>query len=72
MRQRACKWQGKNFNMKRNFIILRRKDCYEIWGSLTTLCEAHGFSYNWLKKNKFPFVYKGISFIKVKFRDKIL
>lgn len=56
--------------MKRNFIILRYRDCYEVWGSLTTLCEAHGFSYSWLSRKKFPFKYRGIHFVKVRFRER--
>jgi hypothetical protein len=53
---------------RNNIIILTDKESHEAWGSLTELCKAHGFSYNYLKRLDFPFQYKGLDFIKVPFR----
>lgn len=53
-----------------NIIILTDKESYETWGSLTELCKAHGFSYNYLKRLKFPFEYRGLKFIKSPFRER--
>lgn len=49
----------------KNAVVLIYGDEIEVWGSLTKACEAHSFSYNFLKKKKFPFQYKGIKFKKV-------
>lgn len=54
---------------RNNIIILTDKEYYEAWGSLSELCEKHGFSYNYLKRLKFPFTYRGLEFIKVPFRQ---
>ena len=54
---------------RNNIIILTDKESHEAWGSLTELCDAHEFSYNYLKRLKFPFQYKGLDFIKVPFRS---
>lgn len=55
--------------MNKNIIILTNTECYEAWGSITEICEVKkGFSYNYLKRLKFPFKYKGLEFIKVPFR----
>lgn len=43
---------------------------FETWGSLTEACEVHGFSYNYLKRLKFPFSYRGLNFYKVPHRTK--
>lgn len=51
-----------------NIIILTDGASYETWGALTEICEKHGFSYNYLKRKKFPFTYRGLEFIKVPFR----
>lgn len=48
-----------------NIIILTCGDVREFWTSLVLLCEAHPeFSYHYIKKNKFPFEYKGWTFEK--------
>lgn len=48
-----------------NIIILSRGDLREYWSSLVLLCEAHPeFSYHYIKRNKFPFEYKGWTFEK--------
>ncbi len=56
--------------MKRNnIIILVSGDKYEAWGSLTEVCQFHPeFSYDYIKKLKFPFEYKEWKFLKVPFR----
>lgn len=52
-------------------IIIHDKqtDQYEAWTQLTDLCRAHDFSYHYLKRQKFPFKYKGIDFVKVGVKD---
>lgn len=62
-----------------NIIILRQpglsaiSDQYEAWGSLTDLCKHHKeFSYSYLKRLKFPYVYKGFMFVKVPYRKKTI
>jgi hypothetical protein len=43
----------------------------EVWGSLTSVCEAHSFfQYHTIKKIAFPFVHKGFKFIKLKYNSK--
>lgn len=54
--------------MYKNVIILTNKESHEAWGSLVELCKVKGFSYNYLKKKKYPFEYKGLNFIRVPFR----
>ena len=54
---------------RNNIIILTDKESYECWGSLSELCEKHNFSYNYLKRLKFPFTYRKLEFIKVPFRQ---
>ena len=56
--------------MNENIIILKKDSEYEAWGSITEICSVYGFSYNYLKRLKFPFIYKGIEFIKTPFRQK--
>ena len=50
-------------------------DCkkpFETWGSLTEACRVHGWSYNYLKRMKFPFTYRGLTFIKTDHRTKVI
>jgi hypothetical protein len=54
--------------MNENIIILTNLKDFECWGSLVELCKVKGFSYNYLKRKKFPFEYKGLKFIRVPFR----
>lgn len=49
-------------------IILTDGTEQEAWGSLTEICRVHGFSHNYLKSKKMPFVYKGLHFSRVPFR----
>lgn len=53
---------------RNNIIILTDEESYEAWGSLTEICDQHKWSYNYLKRKKFPFKYKGLQLIKVPFR----
>lgn len=55
--------------MNQNIIILTNGESYETWGSLVELCNKHKFSYNYLKRKKFPFEYKGLKFIRTPFRE---
>lgn len=55
--------------MNENIIILTNLKDFECWGSLVELCKVNGFSYNYLKRKKFPFEYKGLKFIRVPFRS---
>lgn len=55
--------------MNKNIIILSFDDKKECWGSIAEICRVKGWSYNYLKRLKFPFTYRGINFEKVKFRD---
>ncbi len=41
----------------------------EVWGTLTEVCLKKKFSHNYLKKKKFPFIYREITFIKVPYND---
>lgn len=54
--------------MNENIIILTNGESYEAWGSLVEICKEKGFSYNYLKRKKYPFKYKGVDFIRVPFR----
>jgi len=42
----------------------------EVWGSLVEICKEHGISYNYLKKFKYPFEYRGVNFRRLNFRSK--
>ena len=47
-------------------------DNEETWGSLTALCDAHGFNYNSLKNKKFPFTVDGFRFRKSEHNTKTI
>ena len=53
----------------KNIIILTNGGSYEAWGSLVELCKVKGYSYNYLKRKKYPFEYKGVLFVRVPFRE---
>ena len=55
----------------KNVIILTQMCDFrqEAWGSLTGLCKAHGWSYNYLKRQKLPFQYKGWLINRVAFKE---
>lgn len=38
------------------------------YGTLTEACDLNGWSYNYLKKMKFPFRYQGKVFMKIAYR----
>lgn len=46
--------------MQRNksIILYHNGDTYECYATLTALCRAKNWSYNYLKKKKLPFVYR--------------
>jgi len=57
-------------------IVIQKGMALEVWGALTSICEAHEeFSYSTLSDKKFPFTYKGWDFSKVpynaKFKNKL-
>ncbi len=54
--------------MYKKVIILTNGKDYEVWGGIKELCDKKGFSYNYLKRLKFPFKYRGLNFVKVPFR----
>ena len=54
--------------MNKNIIILTNGEFHEAWGSLVEICKEKNFSYNYLKRKKYPFTYKGLNFIRVPFR----
>lgn len=48
-----------------NIITITKGSVRENWSSLVLLCEGHPeFSYHYIKRNKFPFEYKGWLFQK--------
>ena len=53
----------------KNIIILTNGESQEAWGSLTELCRAHEWSYNYLKRQKLPFKYKGWKINRVPFKQ---
>lgn len=44
--------------MSKNVIILTKNDTIEAYTSLVGVCQLYEWSYNYLKKKKFPFQYK--------------
>ena len=54
----------------KNIIILTQMCDFrqEAWGSITELSKAHGWSYNYLKRQKLPFEYKGWLIKRVPFK----
>ena len=55
---------------RKNIIHLEKDGEVEVWGSVAKVCEVYEFSYNYLKRLKFPFTYKKIKFNKVPFDSK--
>lgn len=49
-------------------IILTDGYDFEAWGSLSEICRKKSLSYNYLRTKKYPFVYRGIRFVRVPFR----
>lgn len=52
----------------KTIIVLTKGESLETWGSLSEICRVKDWSYNYLKKKKFPFEYKGWKFRKRDFR----
>lgn len=55
--------------MIENAIILYKNNTAEVYGSLKACCKAKKYSYFYLRKKKFPFIYKGIEFYKAPFNQ---
>jgi hypothetical protein len=53
--------------MNTSIAVLTNTLDYEVFGSLKEMCEKHNLSYNYLKRKKFPFKYKGFFFVKIPF-----
>ena len=54
-------------------IHLQKGEHIELWTQLTDLCKSHAdFSYYYLKAKKYPFVYKGWNFTKIKPNEHVL
>jgi ribosomal protein L7Ae-like RNA K-turn-binding protein len=49
----------------KTIVLLHSDDTYECYATLTALCRAKGWSYNYLKKKKLPFVYRGIKVLRL-------
>jgi hypothetical protein len=65
----------KSRNVERKTVIIIENDEHvECWGSLKRLCDPDNghsnFSYHFLKRKKFPFLYKGWKFYKVRFSER--
>lgn len=43
----------------KTIVLLHSDDTYECYATLTALCRAKGWSYNYLKKKKLPLTYRG-------------
>lgn len=54
----------------KNVIYIKRNGKEEVWGSLTEICDLHGFPYATLARKKFPFEHLGWQFSKIPFRQK--
>ena len=54
--------------MHPNKIVITDGANYEVWGSIKEICKVKNLPYNYLKRLKFPFVYKKVLFVKVEFR----
>jgi hypothetical protein len=42
----------------KTIILYHSNDTYECYTTLTALCRAKNWSYNYLKKKKLPFIYR--------------
>lgn len=43
----------------KTIVLYHSGDTYECYATLTALCRAKKWSYNYLKKKKLPFTYRG-------------
>jgi hypothetical protein len=56
---------------RQSVIIIESDEHVECWGSLMKICDAHKeFSYLYIRKKKFPFLYKGWKFYKVRWNER--
>jgi hypothetical protein len=44
---------------RKTVILLTAPGITEVWGSFLAMCQAHGFSYNYLKRKPLPTEYRG-------------
>jgi hypothetical protein len=49
----------------KTIVLYHSDDTYECYATLTALCHAKNWSYNYLKKKKLPFVYRGIKVLRL-------
>ncbi|MBX2841402.1 MAG: hypothetical protein KTR26_06495 [Flammeovirgaceae bacterium] len=54
--------------MNKNIITLFDGKNIETWGSLKEVCNVYNLSHGYLMRLKFPFVYKGVLFMKNEFK----
>ena len=59
-----------NKAIKNTISLTKKGHKPESWGSLTQICDEHGFPYHTLKKEKYPFEYDGWKFERIPFREK--
>lgn len=49
----------------KTIILIHSGDTYECYATLAALCRIKSWSYNYLKKKKLPFVYRGIKVLRL-------
>lgn len=54
----------------RVIVITDRHGNTEVWGSITELSKNHGLAYNYIKRLKYPFTYRGVKFQRLDFRSR--
>ncbi len=52
----------------RVIVITDEKGNSEVWGSITELSKKHNLAYNYIKRLKYPFMYRGVKFERLNFR----
>lgn len=56
---------------RQSVIIIESDEHIECWASFPKLCRAHpDFSYEYVRRLKFPFTYKGWKFYKVRWNER--
>ena len=53
----------------RVIVITDENGNNEVWGSITELSKKHNLSYNYIKRLKYPFTYRGVKFERLNFRE---
>lgn len=54
----------------KTIILYHSNDTYECYTTLTALCRAKNWSYNYLKKKKLPFTYRDSKVIRLPYISK--